>query len=351
MPAKSQKNGTPRKQPDAVGLPEDVAAIRAEIQKFFKTKDDHGRRIGSYKHGVYAFYDYDVEPIYVGQTEEKLSGRVSRHLTNQRTDAVAMNVLDPFEVAYIEVWPLDALMSGLPKKGKKALLDQAEYTVFQKVLRESALGAVLNEKEMAPRNEIQLPQSHKQRIIPDAIYKQRRHPDFAALGICCGLFERFIDSSLKQTDTKAAPEAFRKTAAQDLGCSQDAVERFWDGYRLGIQHAFQPKSYIEDEGKGDRWGWEMAEADGFHHYPEIIKQDSKTFILRIDPWKFVDHVLKRWKENPDLLNVLSEFVLGNIAPITPRPSQSTSHHTTSPSSAYRSYQNPPNWPTSTGNQP
>ncbi|MDE3051298.1 MAG: GIY-YIG nuclease family protein, partial [Nitrospirota bacterium] len=54
---------------------------------------------------MYAFYDYDGEPIYVGQTEEKLSGRVSRHLTNQRTDAVAMNVLDPFEVAYIEVWP------------------------------------------------------------------------------------------------------------------------------------------------------------------------------------------------------------------------------------------------------
>jgi hypothetical protein len=56
-------------------------------------------------------------------------------------------------------------------------LDQAEYTVFQKVLNESALGAVLNEKEMAPRSVIDLPQSHKQRIIPESIYKQRRHPD------------------------------------------------------------------------------------------------------------------------------------------------------------------------------
>ena len=120
-------------------MPEDVAAIRAEIRKFFRRKDGNSKRIGSYKHGVYAFYDYDGEPIYVGQTEEKLSGRVSRHLTNQRTDAVAMNVLDPFEVAYIEVWPLDDVVQGLGKKEKKALLDRAEYTVFQMVLRDSGV--------------------------------------------------------------------------------------------------------------------------------------------------------------------------------------------------------------------
>lgn len=162
---------------EVYGLPQDVAAIREEIKKFFSTKDSSGKRIGSAKHGVYAFYDYDEEPIYVGQTYEKLSGRVSRHLTNQRTDAVAMNVLDPFEVAYIEVWPLDDLMPNLNKKEAKSLLDRAEYTVFQKVLRESSLGAVLNEKDMTPQSEIALPTSHKQRIIPDSIYSQRKHPD------------------------------------------------------------------------------------------------------------------------------------------------------------------------------
>ena len=158
MPAKSGKTDTPQRQSDIVGLPEDVAAIRAEIRAFFTTKDSDGKRIGSYKHGVYAFYDYDGEPIYVGRTEEKLSGRISRHLTNQRTDAVAMNVLDPFEVAYIEVWPLDNFSGKVPRTGMKALLDQAEYTVFQKVLRESTLGAVLNEKEMVSKSEIKFPE-------------------------------------------------------------------------------------------------------------------------------------------------------------------------------------------------
>lgn len=159
-------------------LPEDVAAIRAELRRFFGQKDYSGCPIGSAKHGVYSFYDYDGEPIYVGQTLEKLSGRIGRHLTNQRTDAVAMNVLDPFEVAEIEVWPLDHVIGHLSgKKSIEHFLDQAEYTVFQKVLRESTLGAVLNEKEVSRAELIDLPQSYRSRIIPDIIYNSRKHPD------------------------------------------------------------------------------------------------------------------------------------------------------------------------------
>src|SRR5690606_27515925 len=116
--------------------------------------DDKGRRIGSATHGVYAFYDYDREPIYVGQTTEKLSGRIGRHLNNQRTDAVAMNVLDPFEVAEIEVWPLDDLVAArAPDVSVGEVLDQADYTVFQRVLAASRLGAVLNEKDISPKSE------------------------------------------------------------------------------------------------------------------------------------------------------------------------------------------------------
>lgn len=230
MPAKSSKIDTQQPQSEVVGLPEDVAAIRAEIRKFFASKDSNGKRIGSYKHGVYAFYDYDGEPIYVGQTEEKLSGRVSRHLTNQRTDAVAMNVLDPFEVAYIEVWPLDDLVDGLLNKEKKALLDRAEYTVFQKVLRESALGAVLNEKEMAPRSEIKLPQSYKQRIIPEAIYMQRKHPDVrlarratTIANLARVISERDVSGGLRRTLLTQARRLERLAAqrVKELGITTD----------------------------------------------------------------------------------------------------------------------------------
>ena len=96
------------------GVPQSVAAIKREIKRFLDTVDARGKSIGNSKYGVYVFYDYDGEPIYVGQTAEKLRARIGRHLTNQRTDAVAMNVLDPFEVAEIEVWPLD--LTGARRK-------------------------------------------------------------------------------------------------------------------------------------------------------------------------------------------------------------------------------------------
>jgi hypothetical protein len=152
-----------------------VAAIRKEITTFFKTSDDGGKKIGSHKWGIYAFYDYDGEPIYVGQTCEGVSSRIGRHLTNQRTDAVAMNVLDPFEVADIRVWPLD--LSHLGDQDMRQYLDRAEFTVFEKLLSESKLGAILNEKPPREVAQIELPKSYSWRIIPKDIYPQRKHPD------------------------------------------------------------------------------------------------------------------------------------------------------------------------------
>jgi hypothetical protein len=133
----------PNESNQRLGAPSDVAAIRSEIRKFFLRDTPQGK-LGRIKWGVYAFYDYDGEPIYIGQTYEGLASRVGRHLTNQRTDAVAMNVLDPFEVAEICVWPLN--LDGLSTEEAKKTLDQAEFALFQKVIAESKLGAVLNER-------------------------------------------------------------------------------------------------------------------------------------------------------------------------------------------------------------
>jgi hypothetical protein len=160
--------------PEAI-LPHDVAAIRREISSFLNRSDAKRRKIGNAQYGVYAFYDYDGEPIYVGQTREKLRARIGRHLTNQRTDAVAMNVLDPFEVAEIEVWPI--YPEQLSKNQMSSLLRATEYTVFVKVLRESQLKAVLNEKDIPAAPLVTLPQSFRGRIIPDSLYDHRKHAD------------------------------------------------------------------------------------------------------------------------------------------------------------------------------
>ena len=64
----------------------------------------------------------------------------------------------------------------LPEDRVEAL-NAAESTVFQRVLQASALGAVLNEKDIPAKPTIELPASFRKRIIPDEIYDQLKHPD------------------------------------------------------------------------------------------------------------------------------------------------------------------------------
>lgn len=163
---------------------EDVRQFRAKLKTFMESLDAEGRKIGTAKYGIYAFYDYDGEPIYVGQTREKLSGRVGRHLTNQRTDAVAMRVLDPLEVAAVEVWPLwefdqMARHATTPEEKKELarLLDAYEYSAYLKAIEDSRFKAILNEKIPPVSAPVTLPQSFKRSLITDLHRVERGHAD------------------------------------------------------------------------------------------------------------------------------------------------------------------------------
>ena len=149
----------------------EVADLYDGVQRILSSKDGEGRTIGGCQHGVYLFYDYDGEPIYVGQTKEGLRTRIRRHLTNQRTDAVAMSVLDPFEVAEIEMWPF----WSLPEDPE--WLDRAEFTVYQRAVKNSRFKVILNEVEIPEREFIALPSSHRFQILPQGTRKTREHPD------------------------------------------------------------------------------------------------------------------------------------------------------------------------------
>ena len=203
-PQKSSAIAKPSTRETRLGLPADVAAIRNALQSFLKSLDATGKRIGANRCGIYAFYDYDGEPIYVGQTYEGLGARIGRHLTNHRTDAVAMNVLDPFEVAEVRVWPLD--LEGLTKEEQLEFLDKAEFTVFQKLLSESKLGAVLNEKPPRTMKVVELPKDYRQQIIPDDIFPHRKHPDVriarrasTIANLARVISERKVSQGLRQT--------------------------------------------------------------------------------------------------------------------------------------------------------
>ncbi len=138
------------------------------------------QKVGDFKFGVYAFFDYDLEPIYVGQTRESLRSRIGRHLTNQRTDPVAMNVLDPFEVFEIEVWPLPGF-EGRKTDDQEARihLDALEHLVHERETEKSRFGAVLNEKPPpTPKIKVELPESFRRSIVSEKVFELRAHPDY-----------------------------------------------------------------------------------------------------------------------------------------------------------------------------
>ncbi|WFP17637.1 GIY-YIG nuclease family protein [Citricoccus muralis] len=174
-----------KSKPKSKELP---AAIVQEFRSLFdkakSQKDNEGRKITSAKWGVYAFYDYDGEPIYVGQTKESLATRLNRHLTNQRTDAVAMRILDVFEVAEMEVWPLWHL-EYTPSKNVDATsfsdatrqLDAYEYSAYLRAISNSKFGAILNEKIPPASTPIDLPESYRFKLISEATKEERGHPD------------------------------------------------------------------------------------------------------------------------------------------------------------------------------
>lgn len=176
---------TDRNPDDTNYPPFETEDLRSNLTAFLATPFDdpvqgRARTVGSFTWGVYAFFDYDGEPIYVGQTKEKISTRIRRHLTNQRTDAVAMSVLDPFEVYEVEVWPLPQF-EKTSKKDVAAIahLNALEHFVYEQAVAGSTFKAILNEKNPpAPTVAVTAPPSLRFRLVSDEVHKIRSHPDF-----------------------------------------------------------------------------------------------------------------------------------------------------------------------------
>lgn len=181
----NSSNQIPSRDPDYVNVPPfETEDLRANLAKFldapFEASPGQTSKVRNYKWGVYAFFDYDGEPIYVGQTNEMLRTRIRRHLTNQRTDAVAMSVLDPFEVFEIEVWPLPQFQeTNRADANARQHLDALERLITQRAIEQSQFKAILNEKDPPPGAlVVEAPRSTRGRIVSDRVYELRSHPDF-----------------------------------------------------------------------------------------------------------------------------------------------------------------------------
>jgi hypothetical protein len=169
----------PALKPVKKSLPaDDVRRFRELLDQFQRATDSEGRKWVDARWGIYAFYDYDGEPIYIGQTNERIRTRIRRHLTNQRTDAVAMRILDVFEVAEIEVWPIWELEdTARGDKGARVALDAFEYTAYLDAIDKSRFKAILNEKIPPLSERVTMPPSIRGSLVDDNIRAERGHPD------------------------------------------------------------------------------------------------------------------------------------------------------------------------------
>ncbi len=168
-------NEPDRKPPSKKSMPTRfVQGFRELLTEALAATDPaSGKKLGSCI-GVYAFYDYDGEPIYVGQTWENFGTRIGRHLRGQRSDTLAYRILDPFEVADMELFPVEELRKDVDKKRK---LDAIEYSVYLKAIGDSKYRAILNEKIPPISSPVELPKSHRFTLVPSDMREDRDHPD------------------------------------------------------------------------------------------------------------------------------------------------------------------------------
>lgn len=211
-PPKGAAGGAAAAKDNTVALPFEVAEQIKALTEFLRQPyviDGTSIPLGNVQWGVYAFFDYDNEPIYVGQTRESLSSRIGRHLTGRRSDAVAKNILDPFEVCTVRVYPMPALQGRSTKTNTEAkeIIDALEHAVFQDLLGKSRFGAVLNEKPPpAPKRSVTIPAFLESRIATEKITELRDHPDIriarraqTLAALATGISERRVSSGIRQT--------------------------------------------------------------------------------------------------------------------------------------------------------
>lgn len=157
-----------------------VQELVRNLRAFLQRPLTESLTLGQVNHAVYAFFDIDKEPLYVGQTKENLGTRLGRHLTGQRSDPVAKRILDPMEVVYLKVWPLPQYQVDASRGPKH--LDALEYIAWREVLLESTFASVFNEKQLKkPDRDYPIPAWIGERLLSDAVAKQVLHPDLRIL--------------------------------------------------------------------------------------------------------------------------------------------------------------------------
>jgi len=130
-----------------------------------------------------------------------------------------------------------------------------------------------------------------------------------ALSVALFLCERYYRTLTNTHEGQRDDKAFKVEAAKDLGLKEKDFEHFWMVYRNGIQHQGMPKRYVD---KGNKVTYKWSIDEGFSATPEIHKIDAQTQEIRLNPWKFAELMINKFRANPSILENATLHAFGEV---------------------------------------
>jgi len=127
----------------------------------------------------------------------------------------------------------------------------------------------------------------------------------AALFLC----ERYY-RVLTNTHDKFDPNSnkiFKSAAAKDFGLKEKDFEAFWKVYRNGTQHQGIP---IDNEYDGTKYKWQTR--DDFDAIPSFHLLGKDTYEIRLNPWKFADLIIEKYKKDKSTLTKFFEHAFAVV---------------------------------------
>ena len=126
---------------------------------------------------------------------------------------------------------------------------------------------------------------------------------FIALSTSCFLYERYAVAVIKQSGEKAEPEKKVKQLMTDFNIDKETAQSFWNVMRNGLLHQGMPTQ----KKNLPRWRFNAEFIQ-----PIALSKNKGLYELQVQPWLFMDRVVKLWQDNLHLLEQSNSFPWANI---------------------------------------
>ena len=137
---------------------------------------------------------------------------------------------------------------------------------------------------------------------------------FLALSAALFLCERYYRTLTNTHEGQRDDKAFKVEAAKDLGLELEDFNCFWQVYRNGIQHQGMPRRFVDDK-NNVTYGWNMDRR--FSAVPTIYAIDAQKREIRLNPWKFAELMISKFRGHPSILENATLHAFGEVKNTTP----------------------------------